>query len=347
MSEAVRLLFVGDPHLGSRRPARRLDDDWVGACLDKLRQCADIARETGARMVILGDVFDRARESDLRLLSGAVGILSALPEKAIVISGNHDRAGSVLGGDTALGLLRDAGILDVFDAAAYLDLGGARLHLRPYGADLAVPPEDVRADAVNIVVSHHDLAVPPATIPGAMQPVEIAGVDLVVNGHDHTPKVPHRVGSTLYYNPGNILRVSVAQMHDEPAVTLWHLADDDPFAVSDLVAAARPRETVAKQGAWMLQRLPLRASDACAIFDMTGLQQVSGGVNALDIVQAMLQRQVVSEERFLQAFRRSAELQASGDSGLVDRIVREVMRDMGVSDAVRETVEALLEDVAE
>jgi hypothetical protein len=37
---------------------------------------------------------------------------------------------------------------------------------------------------------------------------EIPGLDLVVNGHIHTPKPPHSCGATTWCNPGSISRIT-------------------------------------------------------------------------------------------------------------------------------------------
>jgi hypothetical protein len=74
-----------------------------------------------------------------------------------------------------------------------------------------------------IWVTHHDLRFPDYEA-GRFTLKELAGIDLVVNGHIHTPKPPQQCGGTLWVNPGGISRVSrsVYTQKMQPAISLWH-----------------------------------------------------------------------------------------------------------------------------
>ena len=71
-------------------------------------------------------------------------------------------------------------------------------------------------------VTHHDLIFPDCDA-GKVALKEISGLDLVVNGHIHTPKPPQRCGQTLWVNPGGISRVSrsLYTQKMQPAISLW------------------------------------------------------------------------------------------------------------------------------
>src|ERR1700736_2930820 len=83
-------LFVGDPHVSSKRPGRRIDD-YVASVIGKLRLAGEIARERDLVPVILGDLFHRARENDLPLLSQLLDVFNGYPMPPVVLGGNHDK----------------------------------------------------------------------------------------------------------------------------------------------------------------------------------------------------------------------------------------------------------------
>lgn len=226
---AAGLLFIGDPHLSSRRPGRRLDPDFAETGLGKLGQALGLADALDLVPVILGDLFDRARESDHALLARTIRMLHAARHRAWCLVGNHDRVHSVLSDDTALALLREAGALRVIERsgpAALLDLGGRRVGLggTPHGQEIPRRVPDAFAEAEAVVwLTHHDLDFPSA-YPGAAPTFAIAGCGLVVNGHMHAEERPRRHGGTVWWNPGNILRRSVDQIGHRPAVWSWRPA---------------------------------------------------------------------------------------------------------------------------
>lgn len=228
---AAGLLFIGDPHLSSRRPGRRRDRDFAEVSLGKLEQALGIADGLDLVPVILGDLFDRPREDDHALLARTIRMLRATRHRAWCLVGNHDRINLQLSDDTALAVLREAGALRVIERsgpAALLDLGGRRVGLggTPHGQEI---PRNVAGTfdgpsggaEVVVWVAHHDLDFPGA-YPGAAPTFAIEGCDLVVNGHMHAPEKPLRRGGTVWWNPGNILRRSVDQLDHRPAVWSWH-----------------------------------------------------------------------------------------------------------------------------
>lgn len=232
---AAGLLFIGDPHLSSRRPGRRRDPDFAEVGLGKLGQALALADAMDLVPVILGDLFDRAREDDHALLARTIRMLHATRHKAWCLVGNHDRVHATLSDDTALAVLREAGAVRVMDRsgpAALLDLGGRRVGLggTPHGQEIPRRVADAfdGADAV-VWLTHHDLDFP-ASYPGAAPIFEMEGCGLVVNGHMHATEAPRRRRGTVWWNPGNILRRSVDQIGHRPAVWSWR--PDDPQSLS-------------------------------------------------------------------------------------------------------------------
>ena len=335
------LLFVGDPHVTSQRIARRIDD-YISATLDKLEQSVLLANRLDARMVVLGDLFDRPREADISLLSRLIGVLRGLKEPALVLAGNHDMAGTFLTEDTTLALLGRAGVVQVIDQPQQLHFSGVSLFCVPHGCPL--PSLIDRPQGLSVMISHHDLAIAPNLNPHAVPPVPVAGCDLVVNGHDHTFKPAVTVGATLYFNPGNISRVSIAQLNHRPAVFVLSPPEltgaDAAQDVADPASSlfdAKPGAAVLEVGGWMMQRYELSCASGEEVFDMTGYNAKASSDDALADYLAEFTRS--SQEKFIQALVSTTELQAAGGGDAVEKIVREVMDDMNVSQVVRQILE--------
>jgi predicted phosphodiesterase len=322
----------------SQRIARRIDR-YSDSVLDKLRQCAQLCARHHWRMVILGDLFDRARESDMGLLSDLIGILRSCPHVPLVLVGNHDKSGLVLTADTTLAMMGRAGVVDIIDAPRMIETAGVALYGVPHGADL--PTALSHPFLPVVMISHHDLQIEPNRNPKAQPIAEIAGCDLVVNGHDHTTKPPVRRGQTMYLNPGNISRVSVAQLHHQPAVFALFAAEHAP-AEPDEAGLFEPQahDDIVWRDGWVLRRFDLVCEPGERVFDLTGYEDVDRTDEALAAYLSSFEQ--VSQERFVQALASTSACQAAGGGDTVARIIREVMDDMQVEPAVRRIVEACL-----
>lgn len=226
-------LFIGDPHISSRKPGTRNDVDFVATVAGKLEQVAEIANTNGLQAVFLGDMFNRAQEPDARLLVLLTRALKRFQLKPWTLMGNHDINETTLTENTSLALMREAELLHVVDTAgpfmvlnkpdgSCIGLGGS-----PYGM---VIPDDIEQDLALfgkpvdrcIWITHHDLAFEGA-YPGALEMYPITGCDLVVNGHMHLTKAPRLLGNTTWFNPGNITRQSKDTANHVPAV--WEVSD--------------------------------------------------------------------------------------------------------------------------
>lgn len=228
------LLFIGDPHLSSRKPGRRTDKDFTGTVLDKLDQAFQIARKDGLLPVILGDLFNSAGDNDLSMLSRLLKLLRGHVEqggaKPMSLVGNHDLKDAGLSMDTALSVIRESGLLTLLeDSAPVLVPGITVLWPLSYGQAGSIHEMDGRLLAANdelpvIVLTHADFAFQGA-YPGSAPMVEIPGVCMVVNGHMHKPAPDVRKGETLWCNPGNITRMSVDCEAYQPSVWSWRSTD--------------------------------------------------------------------------------------------------------------------------
>lgn len=246
------ILAIGDPHLSSVRPGRRIDD-YETAVLRKLAACAEICRAENLFPLILGDLFHRAGENSLRLLNRLAEVLDQFPVTPLTVEGNHDHAQSSLTEVDALALLAKGGHIQVASetGTAIVVEGVAEIVCVPHGCEI---PDSVEAAGTEpvLLVTHHDLAFNGA-YPGAALLKEVAGVRIAVNGHMHKCLPPAQVGQTRWLNPGNISRVTVDDRDHVPRA--WRLlagAEDlDPVplpfepAVFDLTGHAAILEGVA------------------------------------------------------------------------------------------------------
>ena len=217
------ILFIGDLHLASGRVGRRVDG-YSTSILHKLRQAAHISTDRRLFPVILGDVFHRPRENNLGLLSQLIAVLREFPHAPFALAGSHDRTESWFTDKDAVQLLAQVGALRVIESVGpvlTLDCEGTHTTLWATPAGCVVPRQiDRKAGDVNIMITHHDFDFC-GKYPGAQELTEIAGCDLLVNGHMHTPTPMMLLGAQACHNPGSVARVSVDLKNHQPLVSAW------------------------------------------------------------------------------------------------------------------------------
>lgn len=232
LREADGFLFIGDPHLSSRKPGRRKDADFGKTVLGKIDFAIMLANERRLVPVFLGDMFDRPVEEDERLKTQLVRILRKSWTTPVSNVGNHDIRNAVLTDGDSLAYLGETGLLKLAAHSGPVEtfrIGTRTIALgaTPYGQDAPTDARPFFGKVDSIVwLMHHDVAFESA-YPGAMAPFAIAGCRLVINGHMHLKKKPIQVGGTLWCNPGNITRQAIDAIDHVPAV--WALTSDGKF----------------------------------------------------------------------------------------------------------------------
>jgi predicted phosphodiesterase len=225
------ILFVGDPHLWSEGPGKRLDSDiFTQIVLNKINQAVDIALRDNLYLIFLGDLFHMHTENNIDMLTKLTRILKKFPEPCATIEGNHEKSKTKLSDDVALTLLREAGTIYTlekseiwakfeFNNSTTVYLGGS-----PYGDPLPtqvlLPKNELNKDTPIIWLSHHNLDFG-ETYPGVIPVKEIKGVKMLVNGHIHKTKKPLKLGGMTAHNPGNITRLSTDCKEHIPSVWKW------------------------------------------------------------------------------------------------------------------------------
>ena len=225
--ECEGVLIIGDPHVSSRRPGRRMDADWPGPILRKLEFCARLSHERRLATILTGDLFDTPVEEDEALKTKLSRILKSFYMPPVSNTGNHDIRNTALSDGDSLAFLGTTDIIDVVASTGpvmEIRADGKRLGLgmTPYGQEIPSSVEGLfpEADAV-VWFTHHDIAFDKA-YPGAAPPIEIAGCRLVFNGHMHDYKDRKTVGGTHWWNLGNINRQTVDLMEQKPTVWILH-----------------------------------------------------------------------------------------------------------------------------
>lgn len=191
-------LFIGDPHVSSKRPGRR-KDDYLESVLGKLRHCAELCHEYNLLPIILGDLLHRNDDSNLKMLNGLVAALKMFPVPPPTLEGNHDKEETSLTDADTLFLLAQTGVVQVITQPGLVgtySVGGqsVRLFACPYGSSI---PKSVEAgEGIAVLITHHDMAFDGA-YPGSLPIDPIEGVAMVVNGHMHDTKPSVTAGDTV------------------------------------------------------------------------------------------------------------------------------------------------------
>lgn len=115
MIETQGLLFVGDPHIWSKRPGRRRDESFLDTLLEKMTKIAEIANKNNLLAVVLGDFFHEDDDSDPEMLVKVMKVLKLFNRKPVTIVGNHEKDEWVLKEKNALSLLKVAGLIDIIE----------------------------------------------------------------------------------------------------------------------------------------------------------------------------------------------------------------------------------------
>lgn len=226
MSSKIRkvkgILFIGDPHLSSRRPGRRKDDDFGKTVLGKIEYLINYCNENKLLPCFLGDMFDSPLEKEEQLKTKLVRTLRRSWTTPIANAGNHDMRNTTLSDGDSLAYLAETGIVNVCETSGSFEtvMVGDKLvgiGATPYGQSFPLDARPYFGTVDTIIwLTHHDIAFEGA-YPGAMAAQAITGCKLVVNGHMHLRKNVVNVNGTVWFNPGNITRQAIDAIDHEPA----------------------------------------------------------------------------------------------------------------------------------
>lgn len=215
-------LFIGDPHVSSKKIGRR-KDDYLQSVLGKLSQCAQICNSKGLLPVILGDLFHKSGDNDLVMLNRLTRVLRQFETRPVVLDGNHDKQQTELSEADALDLINLGGSILLASQEALIEVvlvAGVPVRLWGCGHGADIPTELPEFDGTTVLITHHDLAFG-ASYPGALPLHEIKNCTMVVNGHMHDTKPSQKIGDTWWHNPGNIEPISISLKDQVPKAWEW------------------------------------------------------------------------------------------------------------------------------
>lgn len=224
------LLFVGDPHLWSLKPDRRMDANFADSVLKKIEEAVSIANAKNLYLIFLGDLFHKKEECNIDMLTKLSRILRKLKDTPSTVEGNHEKRQTKLSDDVALSLLRENRTIYTMEDndlwAKFYFNDGTQCYVggTPYGEkipkEVTLPKKEIHSVPI-IWLTHHNLDFG-ETYPGVIKVEEIKGVSMLVNGHIHKTKKPLTVGKMRAHNPGNITRLSKDCADHIPAVWEWN-----------------------------------------------------------------------------------------------------------------------------
>lgn len=308
-------LFIGDPHVSSTAPGRRIDD-YPTTVLGKLSAAAALCRERRLVPVILGDLIHRDRENSIALVGRLAKVLQSFPCAPVELDGNHGKQQFRPSEGDVEHLLAQWGVLRLVEHTGMVgsyEFDGTRVNLWacPHGEELPVTLDD-SGDSLNILVSHHDLAFEGA-YPGARPVEEVRNCHMLVNGHMHKTMPSLQVGGMRAHNPGNIEPLSIDVADHVPSVWEWSPEQLD----LELVQHVLPHDP--------------------ACFDLTGVQ-VEAAEDVLNAVDALKH----SEFARMLAGESSMDAQRTSDASVLLEDLEAVCATADASPAVRELLNSLI-----
>jgi predicted phosphodiesterase len=224
------LLFVGDPHLWSLKPDKRLEKSFSTTVLKKIEQAVEIANKNNLYLIFLGDLFHKKDENNIDMLTKLSRILKKLKHPCATVEGNHEKSQTKLSDDVALSLLRENETIYTMEKNAlwgkfsFNDGTECYVGATPYGekipTEIELPDKETNKNIPIIWLTHHNLDFG-ESYPGVIEVREIKGVSMLVNGHIHKTKKPITLGKMRAHNPGNITRLSTDCSEHIPAVWQW------------------------------------------------------------------------------------------------------------------------------
>jgi DNA repair exonuclease SbcCD nuclease subunit len=159
-------------------------------------------------------LFDKPRDNPNWLIGRLIQILHG---EILSLYGNHDvHTTAELSEDDSLDLLIKAGCLRLLDEAnpwrgqigpRAVVIGGSSYRRSIPKHYQAEPAPGETLPPLVLWLTHHDILIP-GYDEGRIKPKELAGIDLVVNGHIHRALETVKTGKTRWITPGNISRRS-------------------------------------------------------------------------------------------------------------------------------------------
>jgi predicted phosphodiesterase len=232
-----KIAFIGDLHLASKKPGRRLDD-YSQTIINKLKQIETKCIANKAQPVLVGDVFHRGDENNLVFLNELFSFFANSPLTWLSNCGNHDiNNGTRLDDKHALSLFLKANLIKVFTTIETYPIllvneniqQQINLTFVPWTEEIPLSLPEKENDSVNFLITHHDISFDGNSYPELIDPVVINNCNFLINGHIHKEYPPIELTKeeekTTWINVGSIARVAINEMKNKPFVLFYDVKD--------------------------------------------------------------------------------------------------------------------------
>jgi len=207
----VKILIIGDMHITSKAPERRLDN-YFETILDKLEQAIDYYYQYECSMAVqVGDFFDSPDVSNY-VIAEVIEFLKQYNMKIYCIFGQHDIVGhsGVTLKRSPLRVLVAADVVDV--VRDYVEYDNVRVYGSSFGQDIPIP---IEGDYLNVLLIHDMIADRPLysghtpTPPGKFLRRN-SGYSLICCGDYHYYFV-EKYKDRYIVNPGALVRKTISK----------------------------------------------------------------------------------------------------------------------------------------
>lgn len=228
--------FILDIHADDRSPSSRVDD-YPETVLHKLKLALEDASDNNLLSIWGGDVFNRPHIQSDYIKARIMALCQTAKYKPLVIPGNHDMSGEILGPSDTLWLLGISGCVKlitsskpwgVFDMRRGDEIIRVGLGGTPFGQDVPTTlPWNEHVD-LGLWATHDNFRFQSHYEDKKSYDFHaIPGVDMVVNGHlHHASALVEAVSDdghvTTWMNPGSLARTKSNEKNRIPSVFFIH-----------------------------------------------------------------------------------------------------------------------------
>jgi DNA repair exonuclease SbcCD nuclease subunit len=291
-----RFVFFTDSQLSARCPVHRIDN-YAESLLNKLREVYEIANAQKAGFVVCGgDFFNSHSIFSFHLINEIIDILSGSGLPTFSILGQHDIFGynaETFKSSTLAFVERHCSSLNVIRAP--VDMNDVVLYPCHCYDDFAeCLKQPVTKKKKSILIAHK-------LISKKSQPFDIiltsdldTNFDLVLSGDLHSGFAPHKVGKTLFCNPGAISRQAIDEVERIVKIALIDVALGKNIEIEEITLnSVRPAREVF--GKTTLESVRQKALDTTAF--VQGIEELeSKAVDIFDFIEKVGKKQKVRSE---------------------------------------------------
>lgn len=240
----MKVGVIGDLHMTSKRPCRRLDEDYLGTLLHKLEQILQITRSCEA-IIQTGDFFDSPCVGNF-VKSATIKLLKSYRSHPIyLVGGQHDIIGHTVASlpSSPLAVLSAAEVVKILGKEPVEIGDGVFL----YGCSFGEEIPDPTTKGVNILVIHRMIGDEPLfPEQDIIDPVDfhqhLPKYKIVLCGDYHFRFIKHTKNGVIL-NPGAVVRKTVhpRDLKHQPCVCI---VDTETLKVDEHILSYQPAEEI-------------------------------------------------------------------------------------------------------